>query len=44
MAAYELSTAPLAAFYQQRNLLVRVKADGAPATIFDRTMSMLRAR
>ena len=44
MAAYELSTAPLAAFYEQRNLLVRVKADGAPATIFDRTMSMLRAR
>jgi len=41
MKAYEHSTAPLADFYLQRNLLVRIPAEGTPTQIFQRTLSAL---
>jgi adenylate kinase len=41
MEAYEKSTAPLADFYHQRKLLVRIPAEGTPAQIFQRTVSAL---
>jgi adenylate kinase len=41
METYELSTAPLAAFYEKRGLLVRVAADGVPGVILDRTLAAL---
>jgi adenylate kinase len=44
MEAYEKSTAPLANFYRQRNLLVSVSADGSPEEIFARTMIALKVR
>lgn len=44
MAAYDQSTAPLAAFYRQRQLLVAVPADGSPEEIFGRTMDALDRR
>ena len=44
MQAYETSTAPLANFYRQRNLLVPVSADGAPEEIFQRSLSALPAK
>ncbi len=42
-AAYETSTAPLADFYRQRNLLIPVTADGAPEEILSRTLTALMA-
>jgi adenylate kinase len=44
MEAYETSTAPLAAYYRQRNLLVPVAAEGAPEVIYHRTISALSDR
>jgi len=41
MQAYEQSTAPLAAFYKQRKLLVSVSAEGSPEEIFERTLKRL---
>ena len=44
MAAYEKSTAPLADYYRNRDLLVRVSADGSPEEIYERAMAALAAR
>lgn len=44
MAAYESSTAPLTDYYRERNLLVRVPAEGAPEDIYQRTLQALEAR
>lgn len=41
MEAYEKSTAPLADFYRQRNLLLPVSAEGKPEEIFQRSMKLL---
>jgi adenylate kinase len=41
MEAYEKSTAPLAEFYRQRNLLVSISAEGTPEEIYGRTMKQL---
>ena len=41
MAAYETSTAPLAAFYRERDLLIPIQAEGSPETIFERTLDRL---
>lgn len=41
MEAYEKSTAPLAEFYRQRNLLLPVSAEGTPEEIFQRSMKLL---
>jgi len=43
MAAYEASTAPLAAFYQQRNLLLNITAGGTPEEICTRVVAALEA-
>jgi adenylate kinase len=42
MEAYEKSTAPLAEFYRQRNLLVPISADGTPEQIFERSIKALK--
>jgi adenylate kinase len=44
MEAYEKSTAPLAAFYRERGLLVSVVADGTPEQIFERTLVALKSQ
>jgi adenylate kinase len=44
MAAYTQSTAPLADFYRQRNLLVPITAEGMPEEIFKRTLKALKFR
>ena len=44
MVAYESSTAPLADYYRQLNLLVPVSAEGSPETIYQRTMQTLDAK
>jgi adenylate kinase len=44
MEAYEKSTAPLADFYRQRNLLIPISAEGTPEEIFERTMTALKAQ
>jgi len=44
MQAYETSTAPLAAFYQQRGLLIPILAEGTPEEIFARTIRAFKAR
>ncbi len=41
MAAYETSTAPLADFYRQRELLLPIQAEGSPEAIFERTLNSL---
>ena len=41
MKAYETSTAPLAEFYQQRDLLLSIAADGSPEEIFERSCEAL---
>jgi len=41
MEAYEKSTAPLADYYRQRNLLVSVSAEGTPEEILQRTLKAL---
>ena len=43
MAAYEKSTAPLAEYYRQRNLLLPINAEGTPEEIFERTLKGLKA-
>jgi adenylate kinase len=43
MEAYEKSTAPLADYYRQRNLLVSISAEGTPEDILRRTLSALDA-
>jgi adenylate kinase len=43
MEAYERSTAPLADYYRQRNLLVSISAEGTPEDIFQRTLKALDA-
>jgi adenylate kinase len=44
MEAYERSTAPLADFYRQRNLLVTISAEGSPEEIFKRTLDALKPK
>jgi len=44
MEAYEKSTAPLADFYRQRNLLLSIVAEGSPEDIFKRTLDALKAK
>jgi len=44
MEVYEKSTAPLAEFYRQRQLLVSVAATGTPEDIVARTLKTLKAR
>jgi len=44
MAAYASSTAPLAEYYRNRNLLVSVSAEGSPEDIYRRTMETLTDR
>jgi adenylate kinase len=41
MAAYETSTAPLVEFYRERDLLLPIRAEGSPETIFERTLGSL---
>lgn len=41
MAAYEMSTAPLAEYYRKRNILISIPAEGSPETIFERTLDHL---
>ena len=41
MEAYEKSTKPLADFYQQRDLLVTIEAEGTPEEIYQRTLTAL---
>jgi adenylate kinase len=43
MQAYEKSTAPLAAYYRQRGLLLSISADGSPEDIYQRTVVALAA-
>jgi adenylate kinase len=43
MEAYERSTAPLADFYRQRNLLLPISAEGSPEDILKRTLDVLTA-
>jgi adenylate kinase len=44
MEAYERSTAPLADFYRQRNLLISLSAAGSPDDIFKRTLTALNGK
>jgi adenylate kinase len=44
MEAYEKSTAPLADFYRQRQLLLSIPAEGSPEQIFERTVTALNDR
>ena len=44
MEAYEKSTAPLAAFYRRKGLLLSVVAEGSPDQIFQRTLDAFQAR
>ena len=44
MEAYERSTAPLADFYRQRQLLISVSAEGSPDDIFKRTLAALNGK
>ena len=44
MEVYEKSTAPLAQFYQQRNLLTPVAATGTPEEIAARALKILQAK
>jgi adenylate kinase len=44
LQAYDQSTAPLADYYQKRNLLLTVSATGSPKEIFERTLTLLKAR
>ncbi len=41
MNAYQESTLPLIQFYQQRGLLISIKADGTPPIVFQRTLAAL---
>ena len=43
MAAYAASTAPLADYYLEKNLLISVIAEGQPDEIYQRTMELLAA-
>jgi adenylate kinase len=44
MKAYETSTSPLIAFYQQRGLLLSVSAEGSPEEIYQRTRLLALGR
>ena len=44
MEAYEISTAPLAAFYRGKGLLISICAGNTPEETFSRTMDELNAR
>lgn len=44
MAAYTSSTAPLADYYRQQDLLVSISAEGTPEAIYRRAEKMLAAR
>ncbi len=44
LRSYNLSTAPLIAFYEKLGLLVRVAAKGSPEEIFERTAPELESR
>jgi adenylate kinase len=43
MDAYEKSTRPLIDFYQKRNLLISIKAEGSPEEIYQRTRALALA-
>lgn len=43
MAAYEKSTRPLIDFYQKRDLLISIKAEGSPEEIYQRTRALALA-
>lgn len=44
MQAYAHSTAPLIDYYQRKNLLLAIPAEGAPEEIFQRTLAALNAQ
>jgi len=44
LQAYEDSTAPLAAYYQAKGLLVTISAEGSPDEVFARTKTLLKQR
>ena len=44
MQAYEISTAPLAAFYRDRDLFISIPAEETPEEIFARTLHALNSR
>jgi len=44
MHAYEQSTAPLTDFYQRKDLLVSISADGTPEQIYQRTLKALNGK
>ena len=44
LEAYQRSTAPLIAFYQELGLLLQVSAAGAPEDIFESTFTQLEAK
>ncbi len=44
MESYEKSTAPLAAFYEKKGILVSVSAEGTPEEIYERTIRALEER
>jgi adenylate kinase len=44
METYERNTAPLAAFYRERELLISISAEGTPEEILNRTVAALEAR
>lgn len=44
MEAYEISTAPLVAFYQRRRLLISISAGDTPEDTFARTLEALKSR
>jgi adenylate kinase len=44
MQAYEESTRPLADYYQQTGRLLRIRADGSPEAILERSLALLQER
>jgi len=44
LQAYEESTAPLAAYYEERGLLITISAEGSPKEIFEDTQALLQER
>jgi adenylate kinase len=44
MEAYERSTAPLAEFYRERDLLMPISAEGSPMEVLQRTLAALTVR
>jgi adenylate kinase len=44
MLSYERNTAPLAAYYRERGLLISISAEGTPEEILERTIEALEAQ